>query len=156
MKICPLRAWIQSSFSITSPIPSSGMQTTRNHVETQGATCASKYTWWERPPREHPKTQHPGTRKHAGTEEGKKITQEYPAVSRKIKRDSFVPAYPITEAVSGHPHICDQEHRSETASMGRKKTKQKTGISHKELGQDRRGCVFHNAHTCILNISHCA
>lgn len=31
MKICPLRAWIQSSFSITSPIPSSGMQTICNH-----------------------------------------------------------------------------------------------------------------------------
>lgn len=51
-----------------------------------------------------------------------------------MKRHSFVPAYPVTEVVSGHPHIGDQEHKWETASVERRKIKQKAGISHKESG----------------------
>lgn len=52
----------------------------------------------------------------------------------KMNRHPFVSAYPVTEVVSGHPHIGDQEHKWETASMERKKIKQKAGISHMEFG----------------------
>lgn len=74
----------------------------------------------------------------------------------KIERGPFVPAYPITDAVSEHPHVCDQENKCETASMEGKKTKQKAGISHKEVGQKGKGCMLHGVHSCILNTSYCA
>lgn len=73
-----------------------------------------------------------------------------------MKRHPFVPAYPITEAVSGHRRICDQEYKRETASMERKKTKRKTGISHKELRQKGKGHMLHNVHMCLINTSYCA
>jgi len=73
-----------------------------------------------------------------------------------MQRHPFVPACPITEAVSGHPHVCDQEYKRETAGTERKKTKQKTGISHKELGQKGKGCMLRNVHMCILNTLYCA
>lgn len=96
--------------------------------------------------RGHPdNTQRHSTQKHADTHTG-----------GKMKTHPFVPAYPVTEVVSGHPHMCDQEYKHGTVSMEGKKTKQKTGISHKELWQKGKGFVLHNVHMCILNTSNCA
>ncbi|RLV99222.1 hypothetical protein DV515_00009947 [Chloebia gouldiae] len=59
-----------------------------------------------------------------------------------MKRHPFVPAYPVTEVVSGHHHIGDQEHKWETASVKRKKIKQKTDEM-QPLGQQQTWLQTH-------------
>lgn len=107
MKIWPLKAWIQSSFSITSPIPSSGRWTTRHHMETQMTTCMGntqthmeidiKAIWYHG-------DSHPYTQKHADThvQTGEKMWKGLQAQSqegtkkRKKEKKKIKPRMPIS------------------------------------------------------------